>query len=213
MAVARFVGVGVGEYDNGHPRLEHAVPDVEAVAGLLEASFECTVLRDPGEHAARDYLKGLRGSLPVGGGSLVLLWSGHAVRSPVDGLRLLARDSGDYDDDGLGAGSDVAAPCAQSGASQLLLIVDTCFSGGAVAAGEVAARIMQRSPPEGEHVWVGVLTSCLPEETARDGLFGRRLAGLLEHGPEPGRTPGRCWCSAGRRRASTSAGMTCATRS
>jgi hypothetical protein len=162
------------------------VPDVEAVAGLLEASFDCRVLRDPGEHTAKEYLKGLRGSLPGGGGSLVLLWSGHAVRSPVDGLRLLARDSGDYDDDGLGAGGDLAAPCAQSGASQLLLIVDTCFSGEAVTAGELAARIMQRSPPEGEHVWVGVLTSCLPEEVARDGLFARRLARLLEHGPEAG---------------------------
>jgi len=186
MAVSRFVGVGVGVYDNGHPRLEHAVPDVEAVATLLEASFDCTVLRNPGEATIKAYLKDLRGSLPGGGGSLVLLWSGHAVRSPVDGLHLLARDSGDYDDDGLGAGSDVAAPCAQSGASQLLLIVDTCFSGDAVTAGELAARIMQRSPPEGEHVWVGVLASCLSEEAARDGLFARRLAGLLEHGPEPG---------------------------
>ena len=40
-------------------------------------------------------MKKLRGSMPEGGGSLVLLWSGHAVRSPADGLRLLARDSGD----------------------------------------------------------------------------------------------------------------------
>jgi hypothetical protein len=119
----------------------------------------------------------------------VLLWSGHAVRSPVDGLRLLARDSGAYDDDGLGAGSDVAAPCAQSGASQLLLIIDTCFSGEAVAAGELAALIMRQSPPEGEHVWVGVLTSCLPEEAARDGLFARRLTELLERGPEAGAVP------------------------
>ena len=85
MTVARFVGIGVGEYDQGHLRLDHAVPDVEAVAGLLENSFECTVLRDPVEQAARDCLKGLRGSMPDGGGSLVLLWSGHAVRSPVDG--------------------------------------------------------------------------------------------------------------------------------
>ena len=170
----------------GHLRLDRVVPDVQAVADLLEDSFECTVLRDPVEQAARDCLKGLRGSMPEPGGSLVLLWSGHAIRSPADGLRLLARDSGSYDSDGLGAGSDVAAPCAESGANQLLLIVDTCFSGEAAAAGEVAARIMQRSPPEGEHVWVGVLTSCLPEEMARDGLFGQRLAQLLASGPEPG---------------------------
>jgi hypothetical protein len=121
-----------------------------------------------------------------GGGSLVLLWSGHAVRSPVDGLRLLTRDSGDYDDDGLGVCSDVAATCAQSGAGQLLLIVDSCFSGEAVAAGELAARIMQRSPPEAAHVWVGVLTSCLPAEMARDGVFSQRLAELLADGPEAG---------------------------
>ncbi len=45
---------------------------------------------------------------------------------------------------------------------------------------------MQRSPPEGEHVWVGVLTSCLPAEVARDGVFGRQLAQLLASGPESG---------------------------
>jgi hypothetical protein len=97
MALARFVGIGVGEYDKGQLRLEHAVPDVEAVADLLEESFECTV-------------------------------------------------------------------------------VDTCYSGEAVTAGELASRIMQRSPPEGEHVWVGVLTSSLPAEMARDEMFGQRLA-------------------------------------
>ena len=151
--------------------------------------------------------------MPKRGGNLVLLWSGHAVRSPADGLRLLARDSGNYDDDGLGACSDVAAPCARSGANQLLLIVDTCFSGEAVAAGEVAARVMQRSPPEGEHLWVGVLTSCLPTEMARDGLFGQRLAQLPASGPEEDPIRGHCWCSAGHRRARSSAATTCVMRS
>ena len=94
MAVGRFVGIGVGEYDEGHLRLGRAGPDVEEVADLLKGSFECTVLRDPDEQAARECLKGLRGSMSEGGGSLVLLWSGHAIRSPADGLRLLARDSG-----------------------------------------------------------------------------------------------------------------------
>jgi hypothetical protein len=126
---ARFIGVGVGEYNHDHPRLPRAVPDVETVADLLEGSFDCAVIRDPTEQAAREGLRGLRGSMSERGGRLVLLWSGHAIRSPADGLRLLAWDSGDYDSDGLGAGSDVAAPCAESGAGQVLLIVDTCFSG------------------------------------------------------------------------------------
>ena len=153
MAVARFIGIGVGEYDEGHLRLQRAVPDVEAVADLLQGSFECTLLRDPTEQAARKCLRELRGSIPERGGSLVLLWSGHAIRSPADGLRLLARDSGDYDSDGLGAGSDVAAPCAESGASQVLLIVDTCFSGEAVAAGEVAAGSCGGPRPKGTCGW------------------------------------------------------------
>jgi hypothetical protein len=129
---------------------------------------------------------------------LVLLWGGHAIRSPAYGLRLLARGSRSHESDGLGAGSAVAAPCADSGADQLLLIVDTCFSGEAVAAREVATRIMQRSPPEGEHVCVGVLTSCLPEEMARDGLrsaAGKLLACVPEAGPDTGALVVRCWSS------------------
>jgi hypothetical protein len=43
------------------------------------------------------------------------------------------------------------APC-ESGANQLLFVVDTCFAGAAVAAGEVAAKIFQGAPPHGEHV-------------------------------------------------------------
>ena len=155
---------------------------MEAIAGLLAEAFECTVLPDPEEDAARGCMKKIRGSMPDGG-ALVLLWSGHAIPSPADGLRLLARDSESYKTAGLGAASDVAGPCAESGANQILVIVDTCFSGEAAAAGGVAARILQETPPEGAHVWVGVLTSCLPAETARDGMFGPRLAKLLKSGP------------------------------
>jgi hypothetical protein len=109
--------------------------------------------------------------------------------------RRLAGLGGSYESDGLGADSDVAAP----GASQLLLIADRRLSGEAVAAGEVAARITQQSPPEGEHVRVGVLTSCFPEEMARDGLSGQRLAQLLacvpEAGPDTRALLVRCWSS------------------
>ncbi|MGO9727605.1 MAG: AAA family ATPase [Streptosporangiaceae bacterium] len=172
----------MGDYEKGHRKLDHALPDVRAFADLLAEAFECTVLADPDEQSVRGCLKKVRGSMPDGG-SLVLLWSGHAIPSPADGLRLLTRDSESYDTDGLGAASDVAGPCAESGANQILVIVDTCFSGEAVVAGGVAARILQKTPPQGEYVWVGVLTSCLPAETARDGMFGPRLVKLLQGGP------------------------------
>ena len=48
----------------------------------------------------------------------------------------------------------------------------------------MAAKVLQGAPPEGEHVWAGVLASCLDVETARDGLFGRKLRELVEHGPQ-----------------------------
>ena len=80
MPGARFVGVGVGAYERGHPGLDRAVADVEAVAGVLAGAFECAVLADPDERAAEDLLKGIRGSMPDGG-SLVVLWSGHGVPS------------------------------------------------------------------------------------------------------------------------------------
>ena len=79
----------------------------------------------------------------------MLLWSGHAVRSDADELAAAGAGQRQSVPIGLGGSSDVAAPCAESGASQLLFIVDTCFSGEAVSAGEVAARIMQRPRPKG----------------------------------------------------------------
>ncbi len=91
----------------------------------------------------------------------------------------LAGLGGSYESDGLGAGSDVAAPCAESGASQLLLIVDTRPSGDAMAAGEVAARITQQSACAG-----GGADVAPSGEMARDGLFGQRLTQLLACVPE-----------------------------
>ena len=183
MAAGRLIGVGVSEYGGGHARLDRALPDVEAVAALLGQAFDCTVLRDPGEDQVRACLKEVRGSMP-GGGGLVLIWSGHGILSAADGLRLLCRDSDvRYVTAGLGAAGDVAGPCAESGANQILIVIDTCFSGQAVAAGSGAASILRVAPPAGEHVWVGVLSSALPAETARDGLFGPRLAKLLADGP------------------------------
>jgi hypothetical protein len=183
----QFIGIGVSDYDQAHERLEHAVAEVEAfralfVAGLagLDQQLDGEALGNPTETEAQDRLKALEDSMPDGG-PLVVLWSGHGLLK-ANRLRLLGRDSGSSAVAGLDA-IEVAAYGAVSGANQLLFIIDTCFSAGGVPAGTVATQVLQEAPPEGEHVWVGVLASCLATEKARDGLFGQRLQALLKDGP------------------------------
>jgi hypothetical protein len=179
------VGIGVSKYtDDGIPVLSNAVADVEAVARFLGASFDCTLLPNPDQRTVRDYLARLPGAMSSGG-SLVLYWSGHAVISRSGELRLLATDARrEFPSDGLTV-ADIVAPCTETGADQLLFIVDTCFSGQALKPADVAARFMEPVPEEHD-LWVGMLSSCLSMEMARDGLFGQHLTRLLKSGPSPG---------------------------
>src|ERR1051326_1059538 len=150
-AGALFVGVGVTEYDNGHPRLPRAFSDVEAVAGLLAGAgwYARELLRNPTEEQARALMRRLANSMPEGG-NLVVLWSGQGFKDGGgDDLVLLARDSPPGEITGLAATSDVVKPCAGSGANQILLIFDTCYSGSAMAAGNAAARILEKVVPKG----------------------------------------------------------------
>ncbi|WP_329034449.1 tetratricopeptide repeat protein [Streptomyces sp. NBC_01725] len=91
-------------------------------------------------------------------------------------------DSGSDADDGFGV-DDIVTPCALSGANQVLFVFDTCYSGEAIEAGRLATEIM-RDAQLPHDLWVGVLSSCLPTETARDGLFGRRLRKIVTEGPD-----------------------------
>ena len=183
MAERFFVGVGIGSYAKGHEELACAVPDVDSFRQLLGSDFDGEPKRNPTKAQISEYLDLLADGL-AGVTSLVLLWSGHAIRSAAGGLRLLAADSGP----GLSAGiapSEVIGPCAESGASQLLFIIDACFAGqGVGSATEVGAALLQAEPPDAHHVWVGVIASSSPLETARDGLFGQQLRALLIDGPK-----------------------------
>ncbi|MEV0171301.1 tetratricopeptide repeat protein [Streptomyces sp. NPDC050803] len=182
MFKGRLAGIGVGEYtSDAHKQLDHAVGDVEALSALLGGAFDGEPLRNPTEGEARGYLRGLRGTLAADS-ALVVVWSGHGSLPAAGGLRLLTTDSGTYADDGLGL-TDVVLPCAQSGANQLLFVFDTCFSGDGISADDLATLIMRETRAAGQ-VWVGVITSCLPPEKARDGLFGQRLRKVLAVGPD-----------------------------
>jgi tetratricopeptide (TPR) repeat protein len=173
----RFVGIGVGSYELVQP-LQHAVSDVRELHALLKG-YEGEPLADPTEAEIRAHLKALR-TTPQDGGALVALWSGHAI--PVAGnLRLLARDN-----DGVVDGvmlHEFALWCAASGAHQVLIIVDACYSGAQLDEAVRTVAAVQEELLAGQVHWAGVLVSCSSVETARDGLFGGRLRKLLRAGP------------------------------
>jgi len=80
--------------------------------------------------------------------------------------------------------TEVVSRCAGSGASQLLLIVDTCHAEVGVAdAARVASALLAEFPPGDERVWFGIVVSCRAGQTARDGAFGALLERLLTEGP------------------------------
>ena len=78
----------------------------------------------------------------------------------------------------------LAGIAARTGASQILIILDTCYSGTeTISATVVADLVIKERPPDASRVWVGVLASALAYEKARDGIFGARLRKLLRDGP------------------------------
>ncbi|SDF31589.1 hypothetical protein SAMN05216553_10156 [Lentzea fradiae] len=173
----RFVGIGVGSYELMQP-LQHAVSDVRELHALLRG-YDGQPLADPTEAEVRTHMRELCRQ-PQEGGALVALWSGHAVLTAKN-LRLLARDNtGEHDGIAL---TDFALWCAASGAHQVLIVVDACYSGAQLdeAVGTVAT--IQEQLLAGQVHWTGVLVSCSSFETARDGLFGGKLRKLLRVGP------------------------------
>ncbi len=182
-----FVGIGVGTYDDAHfEPLPRAVADVHEIAEVLAAHGCETRLApaDPTESMVRDHLDRELPADGLGGEAcLVLLWAGHGNLLPDPAVHLIARDTRRDATPWIKA-SDLAGVAARSGARQILLVLDTCYSGDAgLPALEVLNRVLNELAATERTAWAGVLTSTLPLGTARDGLFGRRLLQVLNDGP------------------------------
>ncbi len=186
-----YVGIGVGAYKHGDmfDPLPKAVPDVEAVRDLLEThGYRSSVICDPTTNVLITRLHELESGLLPGalanGGALVVLWSGHGEPSSEGKLHLIAGDSR-RGGTPLMTSDSLAGMAARTGAGQILLILDTCYSGaGALPAVTVADSVLRELPPAGNRVWFGVVASAMDLQRARDGVFGARLLKLLREGPE-----------------------------
>ena len=182
-----YVGVGVGTYDDAHfGPLPRAVADVEDIAEVLsQRGYGVRVLCDPDEAGLLTGLKAHLGRdvLPAGG-PLVVVWAGHGLMVAEQTLHLIARDTMRGATPEVTAGK-IASYAGRTGASQILLVFDTCHAqAGALPAFTVADQVLAAHPPDARRVWVGVLTSAMRLEEAADGRFAARLVRLLRQGPQ-----------------------------
>jgi|GEM_PF-2715031 len=183
-----YVGVGVRNYVhlNKYQPLPKAVTEVIDFSKILSGyGYDVHVFEDP-ERVIADQLDDLlQQSKLRRGGSLVILWAGHGEPQPGGGLNLIAHDS-KPGSAALITTRYIADLAARTGASQILLIFDTCFSGGGVLpAVEMVDAVLRELPPAAKEIpGVAVIASSLDYQKARDGVFGDHLTKLLRDGPE-----------------------------
>jgi hypothetical protein len=184
-----YVGVGVGTYDHEEEfgPLRKAVTEAREIGKIFEAyGYEVHVIENPDSIYGKAAIKAkfLMRRFEHDG-CLVVLWSGHGAPAPERKLGLVTKDgklletpevTPDY----------LAGLAARTGANQILLILDTCFSGGAIiSAGAVINDVQRELPPDNPKVWIGIVASAMDYEQASDGAFGNRLIKLLRKGPDP----------------------------
>jgi tetratricopeptide (TPR) repeat protein len=183
-----MVGVGIGDYEHLKP-LPRAVEDVEKLAELLDKGGFSTVtsINKRREEVVSDVSGALLpAKLDGPGTALVLYWSGHAGESATNGgLRLFTAGNREEDPDAMVVTSNqVAEIAAQSGASQLLIVIDTCYSGQGVIDAASVIDSIERKRLDQDRRWVGIVAACRDYEKASDGAMAKELMKLLTEGPK-----------------------------
>nr|WP_296781070.1 tetratricopeptide repeat protein [Rhodococcus sp. (in: high G+C Gram-positive bacteria)] len=145
--------------------------------------FEKQVLADAREVDVRGALAASKGKYSADGGTVFVMWSGHGIPDG-SGVRLLVGDSSNDIASGFDPVS-VASSCVLTGAHQILCVLDTCHSGSALGISIKVDDLFTSHGTASESTWVGVLTSCAANETAREQTLGPALADLLTSGPDP----------------------------
>ncbi len=181
--VAKAIIVAVPQYEY-HPPLPEAGEAARRLADdLSSAGYEVT--RDLLEGGGRDEIaRGLRDwvSRAGDGPTLILFWAGHA-QSEADAHYLVCRDSPRSGLTGIDAipAADIGALIAKSSAEKVLVIFDTCFSGGnAIDAANAIFRIAAAAPPvSGRSRAIAIISSAHPLEKAREARFTSALRSVL----------------------------------
>ncbi|GGM40492.1 AAA family ATPase [Dactylosporangium sucinum] len=176
------VGVAMGKYQHAdkYPLLANTVPLLRAVAECLSA--QSRVIADAPMQELRDELDQ---ALPGGGlhgRSLILVWSGHGASVHGD-LRLITRDTARSNQNGTYPPSALAELAVESGAEQILLIIDTCHAGAGVVPVLTTVRKATDAAMQTPVVWIGVLAASMSYTKAREGALLGHLRAMLASGP------------------------------
>lgn len=184
------IGFVVENHDGGRfPALPGARVQMETLAALLtEHGCPASTVADPDRDTVRDRLRAWSRERAAagGGGSAVVLWSGHA-RTYDGRLHLVTADTEDPGDEEQVYRTELLTSAAlRSGADQILLVVDTCHAGAGVL--EPLRRALEdfavTSLPPGRAQWLGVLAGCQPgERAAGRGVLLDTLTAVLRDGP------------------------------
>lgn len=171
------------------PELTHAAEQLTSLCALLEGyGYTPTVVEDPRRDGLKVSVDAWRKGWKEQGGNgpAIVLWSGHGqLRN--DKLRLIVHDTLDIKDSEQTYGMDTLTSVAlRSGADQILLLIDTCYSGAGVMASldEALADLAAKTLPPGRSNWLGVVASCRPQEKAEGrGVLLETVAEVLRDGP------------------------------
>ncbi|MGN8552497.1 UNVERIFIED_CONTAM: ATP-binding protein [Microbacterium sp. SLM126] len=183
---ARFIGVGVSSYDDDHfdalPEAERDIEDFREVLSSL--GVEAIVVPGGGEYEIH---KSLRQTLAPGASpdpsSLVIVWTGHADLPQIGGLRLVAKDSV-HDQQAMLSPAQVVGAALATGAGQILVVFDTCFSGAGALDALAAADEWSQSAatPTTSRNWIGYVSSAMHWEQAKSGRLAGELRRILREG-------------------------------
>lgn len=179
---ALFLAVANSTYHTHQP-LHRAVPNAQALAAVLEQrhGFQTKILADLDRERLLDSVDAELAPAILAGGRLILAWTGHGEIDSDKQLQLLGRSKSlDVE---VADAAKLGKWAARTGARQVLLLLDTCFSGAGLLD---AARLLMavnsgRASPEKS--WFGIVAASQQDEPALSGALACELERLLREGP------------------------------
>ena len=187
-----LLGVVTEHYDHEavFPHLHGANDQLEQLAQQLsEFGYRPEIVKDQPLATVRARVKSwAEGHRTDHGHSAALvIWSGHAEVVGSD-LRFAARDSlRTKDPDDAYDASSLTYRALESGADQVLILIDTCFAGAVApqALKQALERRAEQALGPGRSAWLGILASCQADEQGDGaGVLLETARQLLSTGPD-----------------------------